>query len=340
MNSWSAGLAVAGLILAVPTLALADEATPDASPSNTSDLAAAIAPLAAASDSGAATEKPCGLPKWLGLPARDADAFDDFARPITNIQFHHPFVRSEARFLFVHHWFPDTSVVDGGWLRAYALQINAKLTDELVFTAYKDGFVELEADGLPDGSGFADIAIGLKYKAWEDVESSSIFSVGLGYELTWPGDEEVLEGEGDGFADLYGSYATKFGDVNFIGTAGIMLPKDSDEDVRTAHWHMHVDFPTSDGTFAPLLEVNAFHYLDDAERNAGFGPTVPLKAEAFDYTTLGSGGVDGHTAMTIGAGFRWSISDDITFGAAYEVPLGGRTDLLDRRLTMDLVFRF
>lgn len=313
----------------------------DQSPADTSALAEAIAPMMDGDEAGSAKTKGPGLPKWLGLPARKQDPFDDFARPVTNIQFHHPFMRSEARVLYVQHWFPETSVLDGGWLRSYALQLNVQLTDEWLLTAYKDGYTEFEPDGLPDGEGFNDIAVGLKYKAWEDLETSSILSVGAAVELTWPGDEdEVIEGGGDGFADVFASYATKFDDVNFIATAGVLLPRDNDEDVTTAHYHVHIDFPTSGGTFAPLLELNGYSYLDDAERNAGFGPAVPLGTEAGDYTTLGAGEVDGNTTFTFGAGFRWKIADDITFGAAWEVPLGGREDLLDKRLTMDLVFRF
>ncbi|MCG3132958.1 MAG: hypothetical protein HMLKMBBP_00044 [Planctomycetes bacterium] len=279
-----------------------------------------------------------GLREWFGKERRAPDAFDHMARPVTNIQFHHPFIWNELRPLFVNHWFPEESALGGGTLRAYAFQIFAKLSDEWQFTAYKDGYVDLDPDAtVGDDKGFADFAVGFKWKAWEDASAPAIFSLGLGYELT-TGDEEVLEGKGDLF-DLYGSYARDLGPANFIGTAGFILPTDSDDAVRVLHWHMHLDIPLS-CTFSPLVEMNAFHYMSDGDRNAGFGPTVPLGFEGFDYTNLGADDVKGNTVMTGALGFRWFISEDVTLGAAYEVPLTDREDVIDRRFTLDLTFRF
>lgn len=86
--------------------------------------------------------------------------------------------------------------------------------------------------------------------------------------------------------------------------------------------------------------MNGFHYVEDAERNAGFGPTVPLGFEGFDYTTLGSDEVHGNDVISGAIGFRWKFSDDVSLGAAWEVPLTDREDVLDKRLTIDLSLRF
>jgi hypothetical protein len=314
-----------------------------AEPRPASDLAAAIAPLTSegAADAAArATPREPGvggLRCWLGAEPRAADAFDAFARPVTNLQFHHPFIWSEIRPVYVNHRFPETSIVEGGKLQAIACQIHAKITDDLQLTAYKDGYVRLDSGLLPDDDGFADIAVGLKYAVWRDLDAPAIFTIGAAYETTW-GDTEVLEGRGS-IWDLFGSYARPLGPLNLITTAGFIVPTDSDKSVRVFHWHAHADFPVTKN-FSPLVEINGFHYMSNAERNAGLGPTVPLGVEGFDYSNLGSDNVKGNDVITGAIGFRWFLSDDVSFGAAYEVALTDREDLLDRRITADIVLRF
>ncbi len=61
--------------------------------------------------------------------------FAGFTRPVTNVVFHHPFIRNELRPLFVNHWFPRKSVLAGGSLRLYALQANFALSDRFLLTA-------------------------------------------------------------------------------------------------------------------------------------------------------------------------------------------------------------
>ncbi|MCE9637176.1 MAG: hypothetical protein K8T90_15835 [Planctomycetes bacterium] len=332
-----------GVLVGTPLLsgaAFADAA--DFSEQMKSDLAAAMAPLVAEGSgaAGARARDPGigGLRCWFGLEPRAADPFDGFARPVTNLQFHHPFIWNEIRPVFVQHWFPKDSLLAGGDLRAYACQIHAKITDDLQFTAYKDGYVHFDSKALPDDTGFADLALGFKYKLWQNLDVPAIFTVGLGYETT-TGDEEVLEGGHGDLFDLFGSYARKLGDVNLITTAGFILPLDADEATRAFHWHVHFDIPAT-ANFSPLLEFNLFHYMSNAERNAGLGPTVPLGFEGFDYTNLGSDDVDGNTVASMALGFRWALSDDVSFGAAYEFPITDREDVIDKRITVDLVFRF
>jgi hypothetical protein len=316
-----------------------------------SDLSDASAPLVAGSkiEAHAAMDShdmadpkgPQGLRRWLGLEPREADRYDDFSRPVTNVNFHHPFIWNEIRPLLMYHSFPETSVLDGGHLKLYAVQAFFKLTDEIQFMAYKDGWVDFKSGVFKDDDGFADIALGLKIKLWEELDDEkekAIFSVGVGYEFT-NGDDEVLEGEGDGFFDVFASYAREMGDLNFIGTGGVFLPRDGDEDNRTYHWHLHLDTNLTDN-LQPLIEINGFYYDSDAERNAGLGPTVPLGIEGFDYTTLGADDVRGNNVITGAVGFRHHISEDISWGLAYEKPITSRKDVMSKRWTMDIVLRF
>lgn len=318
-------------------------------PAKASDLSEATQPLVAkaetaphaAMDAEASKEQPAGLRKWLHQEPRKASPFDGFARPITNVNFHHPFIWNEVRPLFMYHSFPETGVLDGGHLKLYACQVFFGLTEDIQFMAYKDGYVDFKPGVFKDDSGYADIAFGMKIKMWEDLEDEdgpATFAVGVGYETT-TGDKEVLEGEGDGFFDVFASYARSMGKINFIGTAGAFLPRDGDEDNRTYHWHVHLDTHLG-AKIQPLVEINGFHYDSNADRNAGLGPSVPLGIEGFDYTTLGADDVRGNDVITGALGFRYNISEDVSWGLAYETPLTSRKDVMKNRWTADIVFRF
>lgn len=335
-KTYFAGCAAALVFGAVTGVARADGATP-------SDLAAAAAPLPQSPDGASAPKTrdhgEGGLNCLMGGEQRKADPWDDFARPVTNLSFHHPFIWNELRPVFAYHAIPDSSITEGGNLRVYALQVHAKVTDDVQFTAYKDGYVDFNPHrGLDEDTGWADLAFGFKFKVWENLESPAIFTLGVGYETT-SGDEEVLQG-GDGeLVDLFGSYARKLGPVNFIATAGFQVPLHHDDAVETLHAHVHVDMPVL-AHLNVLAEMNAFHYMSDASSNAGLGPSAPLGIEGFDYTNLGSDDVNGNDVVTAALGLRWFLTNDVSLGAAWEVSVTHRDDLFDKRLTVDMVLRF
>jgi hypothetical protein len=70
------------------------------------------------------------------------DFTSKFARPVTNLNFNHPFIWNEFRPVFIHQEFPDDSALAGGNARIYAAQIWLKLTDRLQLIADKDGYVD------------------------------------------------------------------------------------------------------------------------------------------------------------------------------------------------------
>ena len=345
MEKLRTGLAAAAGILAMGAFAYADE-NPCADGKDTALKDAAKPLVAESEDAPHATmdadgRAPAGVRKWLDMEPRKATPFDHFARPVTNVNFHHPFIWNELRPLFMYHSFPETGIMDGGHLKLYAFQVFFALTEDIQFMAYKDGYVDFKPGVFDNDTGFADIAFGAKFKVWEDLDGEhgpATFAVGLGYETT-SGSTGILEGKGDGFFDLFGSYARSLGEFNFIGTGGVFLPRDKDEDNRTYHWHVHVDTHLGDN-LQPLIEINGFHYDGNAERNAGLGPNVPLGIEGYDYTTLGSDNVRDNDVVTGAIGFRHHISEDISWGLAYEKPLTNRRDVMSKRWTMDIVFRF
>jgi hypothetical protein len=94
-------------------------------------------------------------------------------------------------------------------------KVRIALSDRLGIIASKDGYAELDFDSLlPDEEGAANVSLGLKYALYADPATNSIFTVGFEYEIP-VGSLETggisLQGDGDGFIDLFVSGATTAG---------------------------------------------------------------------------------------------------------------------------------
>jgi len=264
------------------------------------------------------------------------DFTTEFARPVTNLNFNHPFIWNEFRPVFVHQEFPGNSALAGGDVQVYGAQIWLKLTDRLQLIADKDGYIDFNPGGLPDQTGWADLATGLKYNLVTDPANRFVLSVGGIYEWT-QGSSDVFQGQGDGIWDLFLSAAKGCGRTHFIGTAGFEVPQDGSEDSTAFHYHAHIDYDLCP-RLTPLVELNGYHYLDDGDRDGGLG--APLNFEGFDLTSFGSSNVEGNDVITLGIGFRTPINACTSFGAAYEWSLTEREDLFEDRITCDLSYRF
>jgi hypothetical protein len=83
----------------------------------------------------------------------------------------------------------------------------------------------------------------------------------------------------------------------------------------------------------PLLEFNYFHY-------AKAGNVRPIDFEGRDLINFGATEVGGDNTISMAVGLRYKISECIQFGGAYEFPVGGDRDLLDYRVTLDMIFRY
>ena len=127
---WTATLAV--------TVAGCASATRPATPTSAMGGDAAPGGDCPATVDGIASQKATSpdLEKAVCLFPRNAGPFDEFARPITNLNFHHPFIWNEVRPVYAYHWLPDHGLLDGGSIKVYACQINLAITENLGFTAY------------------------------------------------------------------------------------------------------------------------------------------------------------------------------------------------------------
>ncbi len=279
----------------------------------------------------------CGCDKLFGLIAPSDHCFDCFISPISNpLFFEDPRTLTEVRFIFVQHNLPGTAGGSlGGDAQYFALQIRAALTDRLSFIANKDGFIVLNTDALADEEGFADVAAGLKYNLWWDLEKQSIWSAGFTYEIDL-GDHDVLQGKGDGEIHLFLSGArTIFCNSHWMTGTGFRLPTDRNARSSMWYWSNHIDheiFPSVYG----LLELNWFHWMGSGD-GTSFGTTG---FEGGDLFNLGSSGVSGNDIVTGAIGLRHKHSDALVMGVGFEFPLTDRRDILDNRIYADAIWRY
>ena len=249
-----------------------------------------------------------------------------------------PYITTEARLAFIHHSFPNTvpglGLPGGGNTNIIALQLRIALTERLGFIANKDGYADVNftAPGLDD-DGFANIAFGFKYALFSNPEKETLVTAGLTYEAPtgrlkagpfW------LQGNGDGFLTPFISAANTYGKLGVEAMLNTKLALDRDKNASWFHYALHADYEILPDVF-PLVELNGYTPINEAN-------ATPFAFEGYDVVSIG--GNDLSTVISFAVGSRYKISDHVMAGIAYETPLTGRQDLLNWRLTADLIFYY
>jgi hypothetical protein len=263
----------------------------------------------------------------------NADRLAEISSPISAPTiFEDPRIENELRPIFIYHQLDEDFVTQGGNVRIFALQARFKVTDDLAIIATKDGYVQLRPDAvLPDEDGFGNVALGAKYALYQCPSEGQIVTAGLRYEIPM-GDDDVLEGEGDGSFNPFVSAATAVGPMNVVASTGFRLPID-DED--SSFYDANLHFDTALDFFHPALEFNLVHTIDGGGR-------LPIADESPDYFNFGSVHATGQNIVTGAVGGRFDLSDSLTLGVAYQVPLnrGTGSNVTDWRVTTDLQVKF
>jgi len=259
--------------------------------------------------------------------------FDGFIEPVTNpVFFEDPRSRTRVRMLFINQQIPERSILRGGDFQVYAAQVTVALSDRLSVIAQKDGFISLQADGLNENhEGWADIAAGLKYVLVRDVENQFLVSGGLLYECS-QGSEEVFQGNGDGMWSFFLTSGKEFGNAHVIGTFGWHLPNNATDESQSLYYSLHLDYHLGHGVYA-LTEMNGIHYTRSGKR---LPPAITT--EGGDLINLGAGNVAGNDFLSWAWGATFAFSKNVQAAAAYEIPITGRLDLMDNRVTTTLSF--
>jgi hypothetical protein len=280
---------------------------------------------------GADTSKDLGP----DLIEEDTSSWLDMAvTPVTNaVWFEDARITSELRPFMMYHFIDEGWITDGGDAQLYALQFRYAITDRLAFIAVKDGLIDFNPDQtLPDDFDIADIALGLKYQIYRNDEQQLLITPGLTFEIP-VGAEDVFQGNGSGMFQPFVSFTKGFDRFQIAGNGGFHIPIDYDEETAQAHYSLHAHYFVNK-YFIPLVEMNGFTVLTDADRLPG------LKTEGADLFNFGSGDADGRTFISLGVGLRSKPFDEVELGFAWEKMVTGPANVFDHRFTADVIYRF
>lgn len=268
--------------------------------------------------------------RLFGLIAPSTAGFEDFISPMTNpVYFEDPRTVSEIRAIFANHHLPHS--LGGENVQLYAAQIRAALTDDLSIIATKDGFF-VSQNALVD-DGWADLNIGLKANLFRSEESQQLLSAGVTYELP-SGSHRSLQGRGDGQFHVFFTYGAEvFSNCHYITGTGFRLPSDGGANSQSWYWSHHLDYQLGDSGLYLFTEANWYHWIKS-------GNDFPLPVEGLDLFNLGSKGVAGNNIVTGAFGVKYKPSAGMELGVAYELPYTERRDIIQDRITIDLIFRY
>jgi hypothetical protein len=249
------------------------------------------------------------------------------------VNFEDPRPHTGAQFLYINHKIDDKFVTSGGDVQGYALQLRAKITDDLSFIATKDGYVDFNPDAaVPKDTGWADVEAGLNYNFYKDSAAGQILSAQLRY-LIPVGDEEVFQGEGDGMIHPSVSGAFALGeDTSMTFGTGLRIPiddKDSmfwDADVQVDH-----KFDMGGWSLYPLVGASLIHVVNGGDR-------LPVADEGQDLFNFGASKATGEDIVIGAAGIVARITKNVDLGATYQFPFdpGTGTRIIDSRWTVSL----
>lgn len=263
-------------------------------------------------------------------------AFDNFIGPVSNpVLSKDARSLTEARFLFVENKIDPQHPFGSGDLQAYGLQLRLALTERLTLIADKDGYAVINpAKGSGQREGWLDLAAGLKYAFVRDVENQFLLTGGFMYEIP-SGSGAVFQDHGDGIFTFFASTGKEFdNNTHWLNTVGYNVPVDGDANSSMVYWSTHLDRQYF-GWLYPLIEANWYHYVSSGNRGL---PSA--LGEGDGLINLGTSGVAGNDLVTLATGAKAKLRQNAELGAVWEFPVSPRHDLLNHRLTAELIFRY
>ena len=318
--------------------------------------------LGSASMAQAEVSSECGA--WTLFPdfrceertARPKGAFNPVGMPYL---FEDPHITTGLNFVYIYHGLPEGPVFDGGGAHVLALQIRLALTDRLAFIATKDGLAMLRpgsASAVAEETGIFDMTFGFKGSLIESKEHEFILTPALRYEIPM-GTQGLFQNFGDGVFIPSASFRWGLSELgleraNLVGGLGGQIPIDSDRNVQSLFYNIHLDYGFEVNRsivryIVPFIELNGIHYtksgdgLNPVARRGG--GTIPLGAaqtalgtgpfEGIDIANLGSPGIAGEDVLVMGGGIRVPTTWGVSFAVMYEGPVSSRQDIFEQRFT-------
>lgn len=259
--------------------------------------------------------------------------FDNFVGPVSNpVLSKDPRSNSYARLLFINNNVPSGHPLDGN-IQVYALQMNLALTERLSIIADKDGLAHISPRNGPSATGILNLAAGLKYTFYRDVENQTLAAVGFQYEIP-SGGANVQQNHGSGSFAPFVAFGKEFGDRwHYLQTTGYYFPVRNSQGSSFLYNSFHIDKQLF-GWFYPLAEVNWFWYTSGGNR------LPPAFGEGDGLLNLGTRGQAGAHLVTAAFGAKAVLTKNYTLGVVFEVPLTSRNDIINQRLTVELIGRY
>lgn len=284
--------------------------------------------------------------EWLGCTASggrkmfESDhCFDNMISPVTNpFLFEDPRALTEVRPIFMYQRAPDSNTLyDGGNLWYLGTQARLAVTERLSFTIHKLGGVWSDPNNPAGGtfaphSGFSELWLGPKLTFYRDDLCGAIAAAGVNFQIP-VGSSDVFQDTGSLSVTPYIVYGKHFlRDFNFLATAGYAIGDNNRTDYFFNSYHLSWDLGGLHRIY-PLVELNWFHYTKS-------GATLPINFEGRDLINFGANDIGKTDSLTFAVGARYKFTDCLQAGAALEFPLIASHDLLNFRLTTDLIFRY
>lgn len=268
-------------------------------------------------------------PRLFGLFAPSDHGFSDFISPMTNpVYFEDPRTLTEARAIFLNHTVPGA--LGGGDVQLLAVQLRAALTENLSIIATKDGYIW--SDNPVVGDGFANFSAGLKYNLFKDYDTKTIVSTGTTFEAP-VGSHQSLQGRGSGEFNVFLSGGQQFWERwHAISAFGARIPANTAAQNQSLYWSNHLDRKLGDKLYL-FTEMNWYHWMSSNDR-------FPVPVEGLDLFNIGSTGVAGNDIVTGAFGLKYKPHRHMEIGVAYEIPYTARRDIIQNRVTADLILRY
>lgn len=256
-----------------------------------------------------------------------------------------PYITTEVRPIIIHNDVPGDVLANtpfapgepgGGNLNIFAFQMRFALTDRLGVIFNKNGVMDYNhtAGQLQSDTGLANLSFGVKYALISDPKKERLVTAAVAYEIpsgTLKSDTFRLQGDGRGFLNTFVTATETYNKIGVQGMLGIKLSLDGERNISWFNYSLHVDYEVVPDIF-PLIEFNGFvPIIEDTRQNSH-------TFEGLDLVSVG--GSDPDNVLTFAFGSRFRLTNNVLAGVVYEVPLTHDKDIMDWRITADMVFYY
>jgi hypothetical protein len=270
--------------------------------------------------------------------------FDNFASPVTNpFLFEDPRSLTEFKPIFMFQSTPLSNITfHGGDIEYAGIQGRVAITEQWSIVMSELGSVWMEPhqtfNGFHSHEGLSELRIGPKYTFFRCENSGTVAAAGLNFDIPI-GSKDVFQDTGTLSLEPYISVAQNFGrssygSFNVMNTTGYSVAVDNQR-TDFLFTSLHLDYDVVNAhKYYPFIEMSDF-YITAA------GKALPdIGFEGRDLFNFGAQGTSGNNTFTTAVGLRYKYNEHLQAGAAYEFPIGGHRDLLDYRLTFDIILRY